>query len=603
MKIDNSVHAYTLTPTQKFFVLSWHNLVHAYSLDSHRVRAMNSANILRELVKLQKSKIAQEDDYNLVAAEAFEIINNDPGLDASEFSRCKANFNSVYDPKTRKPIKATERLLEYYCVELQTALSPLYVQVILTKLKEILLPANPAPIPDLRELIFKLTANLLSFLLDRGMSLESLYQHYRQVLVPRVSLSNQRKYHFDRKFTLLEKLLTQPPQKYQVILLVHGLTDAIAFPEAIGGINFWHGSALLPRRLYETSGGKRFRNLGTRSLCAEVSVETQDPRAAGITAFSRLNNVMDLVRFEYEREKITIEEEFVTIAPESADLNATRHKIFRLPKIVPNPPATLDASQLQGFAQSVNQLVANGNFSDEGRDRIQSAFRLYRTGLDTNSFDNKLVNWWTAIEYLVRDGEKGGIGKTVENNIVPILCLGYIAKHLVTFRNAIVDLNTDVRDTANGSVLRLKDFGIGALYLLFKRPDMTAELLRATEGEPFIHYRLEQFLDNIRLPSKIAELLDAHDQNLHWQVQRLWRTRCDIVHSAGQVVNAALLCANLEFYLKSTLTMLFRELRSVPTLSSPKEFFDRQKHTYQKMLTELKGEVDGLFTHTLYQAA
>jgi hypothetical protein len=59
------------------------------------------------------------------------------------------------------------------------------------------------------------------------------------------------------------------------------------------------------------------------------------------------------------------------------------------------------------------------------RDRaivVLSAFRLYRLGADANSFERKLANWWTAIEFLVR-GLKGGtkIGAAVEHNVTPVL--------------------------------------------------------------------------------------------------------------------------------------------------------------------------------------
>jgi hypothetical protein len=55
---------------------------------------------------------------------------------------------------------------------------------------------------------------------------------------------------------------------------------------------------------------------------------------------------------------------------------------------------------------------------------------------------------------------------------------------------------------------------------------------------------------------------------------------CDIVHSAGRMVNIALLCANLEAYLKSVLTALLAAFGRIPTLASPQEFFIRAEHSY-----------------------
>jgi len=47
-------------------------------------------------------------------------------------------------------------------------------------------------------------------------------------------------------------------------------------------------------------------------------------------------------------------------------------------------------------------------------------------------------------------------------------------------------------------------------------------------------------------------------------------------------VNIALLCANLEAYLKSVLSALLGAFGRIPTLASPTEFFIRAEHSYRK---------------------
>lgn len=85
----------------------------------------------------------------------------------------------------------------------------------------------------------------------------------------------------------------------------------------------------------------------------------------------------------------------------------------------------------------------------------------------------------------------------------------------------------------------------------------------------------------------MIDRLRKHEQRVRWQIQRLWRTRCDIVHSAGRGANHLLLCSNLEHYLKTTLHGLLTALRSVPTLSGPHEYFDREAYRYDGMLKAL----------------
>ena len=61
-------------------------------------------------------------------------------------------------------------------------------------------------------------------------------------------------------------------------------------------------------------------------------------------------------------------------------------------------------------------------------------------------FDNKLVNWWTGLEYLTSGGKTGrDIGETVKNALAPTLALTYLPKHLVAFRSALAVLNVEVQ--------------------------------------------------------------------------------------------------------------------------------------------------------------
>jgi hypothetical protein len=297
-----------------------------------------------------------------------------------------------------------------------------------------------------------------------------------------------------------------------------------------------------------------------------------------------LNGILDLVRFEYERNRLHLAEEFLC-----ADKAAFgKYRIFPIPKVVPNPSAVVGVADLQEFALTVGELVDGLGFASDGRDRIQSAFRLYRVGADTNIFENKLTSWWTATEYLVKGAAAGGIGKAVEDTLVPVLCLGYIKKLLYSLRNVLVDMKASVNDPATGSPVLLKQLDGAALFSLFRDGAVHASLLDSVIAEPFVHSHLEDFLAALSSEKKILEALKTHEQRLRWHIQRIYRARCDIVHSAERVVAASLLCANLEFYLKSTLTALLQALKVSPHISGPKEFFDRQVHAYARVLDGLE---------------
>lgn len=144
-----------------------------------------------------------------------------------------------------------------------------------------------------------------------------------------------------------------------------------------------------------------------------------------------------------------------------------------------------------------------------------------------------------------------------------------------------------MKDPATGAPIQLRELSFTQLYDLFRSVATRQSLVQAV-NDPFVADKLEQFLNALHDPKAIESLIAAHEQRVRWQVRRLYRARCDIVHSAERTVNAALLCANLEFYLKALLTALLAALRDVATLSGPKEFFDRQAHAYRLLLEDLR---------------
>jgi len=546
---------------------------------------MNPGNGLRELHRVIAPP-GSADDLAMVANELQELLRQDPVLKQPPFIEPTIELLDVFTTckaEKSKPYEAHKPLILAFSRELLRSIQFGYIDASLDCLKRALI-TNVAGIPaqDRNEHIHILTGNLLSTLLDQGASVESLFQLYRQV----ISATQQGKtYVFDKKFSLLSKLITQAPKKFHVVFAVDNVSNACSFPAIIGSVNFL---AQPPATNNSAPPVIRYLTAHPKRLFAKVEVETKDYRTAGTEAYAAINNILDLVRFEYERERLHLPGEFVITSSEQNQ----SYRIFQIPKVVPNPIASVDNAGLQGFVQSVNELMANPGFQEDGRSRVQSAFRLYRIGSDAHIFENKLVNWWTAIEYLVKGSNaQGGIGQAVENALTPVLCLGYINKLLLSFRNALVDLKVQLTDQTTGQPIQLKDLTPKEIYQLFKTPAQHPNIV-ASITDPFLKSKLQNFIASISTAKDTGIMLKAHDQRLRWHIQRLYRARCDIVHSAERIVNAALLCANLEFYLKTVLTELLRLIRAIPQISGPKEFFDRQAYAYGKLIADLGADKD-----------
>jgi hypothetical protein len=395
---------------------------------------------------------------------------------------------------------------------------------------------------------------------------------------------------FERRWEFVSQILAGGQQReFHIVIALDNVTSPEDFPPKIGGIQFARTPQLVPppgvnhrARLAQSY----LRTAGSR-LFASAHVNCEDARQGGEQVLEQLNRVVNLIRFEYEAARVSIREAF---AYQVLDQPV---RTLQFPSRVPNPSASVDSAGVRAFVAAVDDLVLHAHFKREGLDRVHSAFRLYRTGLDTTVLENKLTNWWTALEYLVRGAvSDNAIGQSVERLVAPVLGVAYFPKHLIAHRNVLVELCPPLTDPVSGQPIELRSMELLTLYETLRREDVQALLLPSLAPYPYVEEHVASFLAMLRNPNALHGQASLHERRVRWHLQRLWRTRCDIVHSAGRQKSLLLLCANLEYYLKTTLMSLLKEVRSLPTLSGPKEFFERQQHAHMELQEDLRAGHD-----------
>ncbi|QBR04188.1 hypothetical protein [Paraburkholderia pallida] len=581
MKHDPRLAQYPLTREQAVFASVWYNMTYAYSLDSHRVRVMHAVNILEELLRLTALPHASNEDRWMVAREAISILDTESALKRPSLSASTAvirallgkSFGEKFD---KGPIEKGRSLLDSYLREYVSQLHRCYVHEVIQGIHEAVLAPDGRPEADRFNEIRSLTGSLISYLIARGQSIEGLYQLYRQVLVP---VKPQKKaYVFAQRFDLLRKLITSESRAWRACFAIDGVTDTKSFPPQIGDIVF---SAAVPPELSTLAGMKE---QGHR-LFAYGEADAIDARTAGQLVHDRINRVLDLVRFEYDRANIAVSDQFAVPRPTGPDW-----RLLPIPKVVPNPQSSVSPAELDAFAQNVGQLVTGERFSREGRDRVLAAFRLYRMGADTTSFENKLVNWWTGLEFLAKGmSGSGPIGAAVEDSVTPVLMGVSVINHLTAYREVLLEQSVELVDAPSGQPIALKELDFAQLYDVLAEPVHRQTINGRLGDQPLTQMRFDQFMSFLASPTDMNTFLGRVEQGLRWHLQRIYRARCDIVHSAGRMVNIALLCANLEAYLKSVLTAQLASFGRIPTLASPQEFFVRAEHSYASARDSLRG--------------
>lgn len=600
MRIDQNLRLTVphLTARQHFFLGAWFNMVNHASLDSYRLKAMNPLNIVREFSRISVLQHADDRDKAAVAEEAIEILGNHPVL-----LRKPGNYKSLSEVHTHfsEGVSATKKeksesifkqkftLIQSFVRELDESLKVGFLKDTFDWLEEYL--SAPAPLANKGEedQMFaradRVCRDMLSVTHDDGFSLESLYGLYKLMQAPSPTGENEAPpYNFMASFNRVRAIMVGAPRTYQAFFAIDGM------PQGGGEVAGDYGDvkiakvlpdhvlALFPAAHKKIS--ERSWKENNQRIFAEVTVSGRDGRSAGLVAFRLIGQLLDLIRYKYNAENLRISNDFLL-------LDQNKLLAFPLPQLIPNPKSKQDAGDLGEFFGNLQAIGLRDQQQTESRDRILAAFRLYRIGTNVTMFENKLVNWWTAIEYLAK-GSKGvgAIGAGVENALAPTLGLIYLSKHLNAYCLAFQGIGKWIgtaADKVHPSTLTNKKF-----YEMIRSSSGKRDVLVASANEPYLLHHLSQFIVNMEKDESVAALLKSHEQRVRWHIQRIYRARCDIVHSAQPVTMIGLLCANLEYYLRMTLNSMLISFQEIPTLRGPTEFFERKKYAYKSLLVMLQ---------------
>lgn len=609
MRFDKVIpNQLTLSERERFFLSAWFNLSHKGSLDSYRVRVMNPINILRELLAMYQPH-ADESDRKRVAEEVIEIFSDQPviaenkqkyhGLDEflsilkeslEETNKASSNGKN----KTNHLLTQRAAMIRSFCLQAKDSLEKnLLIDSFKWLSKSISAPDIGLNNADKRKAYYAIeraTRDLLSIAIDDGGSIETLFQHYRSLVAP---LLNGEVFDFKARLNKVADHLTGQPKLHKIVFLIIGTQDAKTLEGQFGPIRL---TQTPPVQTQEDTPEpvKKFLTPSNNKIFACVETQSRDGRAAGMVAFRQIGEMLDLMHFALEERSATMKPRFLLIED-------TKLLILEIPDIIPNPESPLPTNRLEDFVSDLGKWSQRSIGNIEGKDRVFSAFRLYRVGAEAKVFESKLVNWWTAVEYLTRGGKSsnGPIGAGVENSLTYILLAGYVQKHLhaykLAFRSLSIEAELPSGRTKLGT-LQLKD-----LYLVLKDNVNYDAIKDACSTNAYLWMHLQKFLEHIAQPSSLKSFISQHERRLRWQIQRIYRTRCDIVHSGRQIVNASLLCANLEYYLKTVLRALIEQLSSIPTVTGPGEFFERSAYQHTRLTKELGGKpgADALLIQTL----
>jgi hypothetical protein len=541
---------------------------------------MDSLSILREMQSLlQKTHLAQiGKDIKRAAEEAVYLLEADAVVAkhfSSHYTRLLPLLREAADVKDDKQLP--KPIVGFFLKELILELEESYKASILVELDEALLVTKS------REAVFRCLGTLLSRLLDEGHSLEGLYGIVFNRFIRNVTSSDDAM--FLSNYDLAKRIITFGEETYEVIFRLEYGRGAPKPYSGIQGITFYDDVTGHLQGLQRTSEFNPDLLIPRQNaLYAKVPIRAQEDRTAGLRAREQLDAILDLLRFEMETQEIRVHHEFFSIRGRDGSARA-----FALPSQMPNPEKNVTDRDFQRFLDNISSVTGNPDLEKETTKRIRSAFRFYRMGRDGNEMENRFLNWWTGLEYLTRSGESSSIIGGVERIVVNVLTVTYIGKLLASFAETFAEsrIAPSATATAHYGVARYADMNPADLFTLLHEPSEHAHFSPALARWPLFEFRLDLFLKSTADGKTTRLFLDRHERHLRWHVHRLYRVRCDIVHSAEYDLNLTLLGANLEYYLKTLLRFVLEQLGNNNAIGSLNELYERTAFVKERLTADL----------------
>ncbi len=567
-----------LTREEKFFLELWHGMTHEFSLDSHRVRCLNARTILRELdAELRACRLAPEELADL-CAEAHAVVVDDPVVSQC-FPRHLALFRPLVQkheqiPDRKKEASSAEpslREFRFVVADFSVALERDYFNQLLEILPDAIRSAD-------ENRTHSVVGALLSDLVDQGWPLESLFGW--------VDLFFQRKPEpygtFNGNLRFLLTQLRRGRQPFRVILRLSGSTKLAALGQ-FEGFQFRSDSGFPAPTPALAKFGASFAQVAF----AETSVQAVDFTSAAISGRERFEDCLDRMRFNFEPAPLSVDTRCVVqrTGDQRMELVVVRH-------LVPNPAHHLGPEAFRDFTRGINAVLERGSIEPETRERIRAAIRHYRFGRDADSYKDKFLNWWMGLEFLAHVSQGESIGRTVVRHAGDALLLRYLYRLLndllSTLKQQRVPWSQDLASASGCAELR--DLKAAELLRLLQSPPAADILAGSFPEHPVATYRLRRLATVLQEAGKTSELIRTHHRHLVWQLGRLWRIRCCIVHGSPLQLRLPLLTANLEFYLKELIIVCLRSLGLNPHVCSLREVFQRAAIVRERTDLELSAQ-------------
>lgn len=534
---------------------------------------MNSRTIIRELSQETSIGLIDDEETSALCAETKAILEADP-ICKKHFTAFLRSILPFLTDIPQKSVKEKEKKQDneirinqfrFILTDFSVALERSYLNHLCDDLKLSVKPNNEN---EMRVIV----SSLLSDLADRGWPLETLFTW------PHNYLKSPATHTFDENLDFMLRILQNPRQDFEVTLKL----SKCASLSSIGQHEDFSFSSVSGITTADSDISKFA--VSYQSVCfAKTRVQDFDHRSAAINARDTLEQIVDVLRFGFEPDKLSIED-----ICHVKRLGDNKEEIIAIPHVLPNPTDDIPYKDFISFSGELNTILKKTTIEQKSRRQLQAAIRQYRFGRDIDNYSDKFLYWWMGLEALARD-ETGPIGTTVAHNVSYCMAILYLKQIFDDYLHTLQFCKIGwPEELAKYSGAKDLDALSSEQLLTVIYSKHKGALLKLCDGHPTLSFYGKTLAEALADPKRTAQLLRLHLNHLKWHLARLWRIRCSIVHGSESRFRLRLFAANLEYYLRQMILISMSTFKNHDHIASLQELFLRASIGYEHSIESLE---------------
>lgn len=567
---NNNLNAYEL-----FFCERILELIHKNSIDSHRVRVMNTKLIINELVHLCDGGVyGKIHDFKTVQScldETIKLLKDDDVFICSTVSKdffitflqeaVKGEKTNDKDVSVIKNLAKIKNITQVILVE-----NANYGVNLLEKISHYINnPLSPKDPYITLENIDKLTGSLITELVGTGYHKSYLSIKFNRIFAKKVLPFSSIKDEISRLFAIGEKEYRVWFKFYASESICKSLKSFSRFivEQTIKQVN--------PTQDFVKAEFVNFNKFSHGTRFIAIDVKAFDYYSALYKAKTVIAEGLDILNLGFGNQNSNIFDRAYVVDLYQQDLARFHELRYSL-----DGKYNYGEPLFETIHNTIPTLLEEKYIEQDSKEKIKSAFHYLRLGNEAMEIEHKIINYWFGLEYL--------FSNPTDTSFRRIITFFPKLQAIPYLKTNVIDIYDRAKIINNKQPLKhisLDD------YSCFKHVDFYKELCDSEDVykiSPLLSYRA-WFLKNRFFGSdakgKRKDLLDGHIEKLEQQIRRIYSVRNEIVHEAQYNTNSESLTSNLKYYLIFSLSVILDyflkyEAQGV-NMTSIEDFFQLQE--------------------------